>query len=1149
MNFFYRMKVCSRLKGLQRKNVLCMKLTLLLLCSNVFLAVGNSYAQNTKFTFSGNSVRLSEVLEEIKENSEFSFFYNHELIDLTQIVSYDVEDATVFEILDKVLAKTGIKYEVIDKTIILSPVPVQVKSKVQQTQKKTVTGTVTDKDGLPLTGVTILIKETSNGTITDADGKYSLSAPVGAVLEFSFIGMKPVQQEVGKLSVIDITMEDDAVGVDEVVVVGYGNQKKASVVGSVQSINAKELEVPSTQLSTSFAGRVAGLIAVQRSGEPGADGANFWIRGISTFGGVTTPLIILDGVPISSGDLNNIDPEIIESFSVLKDATATALYGTLGANGVMIITTKTGKNLAKPRINARVEASISAPTRKVQLVDGVTYMQMYNEGQKNPSSADRIPYTQEKIDRTIAGEDPTVYPNINWYDEMFRDFQSTQKAIINITGGGSKVDYFSSLSASHESGMLKSLSTDYFSYNNNISIWRYNFQNNITYRPTNTTKVALRLNVQLRDANTPYKSTGNLFGNIIRSNPVDFPIIYPADDTRIEGGTNEHIMWGGVINTTTRQVNPVAEMTRGYSTTFQSTVIAAIQLDQDLSMITKGLNFSGLVSFKNFSNTVVARAADYNQYYLGDVYYGEDGSVDSYNLTNTKGSPVSTVLDIDGSASSGSGDRTMYIQAQLNYNKTIGKYHKFGLMALYNQNEFNINTPSSLRASLPKRKQGLAGRVTYGYHDKYLAEFNFGYNGSENFAEGHRYGFFPSFAIGYNISNEKFWDAIRPAISHLKFRGSWGLVGNDQSNSGRFLYQADIDLTSAGYTTGINQNYSQSGPVYNRYQNNDLSWEIGEKLNVGVDMQLFDSWEVVFDIFRENRRNIFMERRTIPNFFGTAATTIYGNLGEVENKGFDGAINYNKQINKNLFISVKGTVSYAKNKIISYDEPAYKLYPGNSRVGHSVNQPLLYMAERLFIDNAEVANSPIQLIGGFISGGDIKYTDIADINGETDGKIDPNDRQYTGYPTIPELVYGLGTSLQYKKWDFSVFFQGAARTSLIMSGFHPFGNTYTQNVLQFIADDYWSENNQDINAKYPRLSIASNANNTVASTYWQRDASFVKLKNMEFGYSLKKFRFYISGSNLLTFSKFKLWDPEMGGGSGLKYPTMRTINLGIQCTL
>lgn len=1139
-------------RPLFKNNIRRMKLLAICFILGLQFSYGKSnisYAQATDISINVVQKTVKEVLNEISQKTEFVFIYQDEALNLNRKVTANFEDQKVDAILDSLFNGTDNTYVISGRQIYITKKQLNTSDVEPGKQTKKITGKITDVHGETLIGVNIVIKGTTNGAITDIDGNFAIDVVPGQTLVISFIGFKKQEILVKDQTQLSITMEEDQTQLGDVVVVGYGNQKKASVVGSVQSIKPAELKVPSTQLSTSFAGRVAGLISVQRSGQPGADGANFWIRGISTFGGTTTPLIILDGVQISSGDLNNIDPEIIESFSVLKDATATALYGTLGANGVMIITTKNGKDLDKPKINVRVENSIATPTYSVDLADGITYMNMYNEAQKNPSSTSFIPYSQDKINGTIAGNNPTLYPNVNWYDELFRDYQTTQKAIINITGGSSKVDYFSSLSGSHESGMLKSRSTDFFSYNNNISLWRYNFQNNLRYYPTKTTTVGLRLNVQLRDENSPYRSASTLFNNVIYSNPVDFPILFDTNDPRNLSSTTDHLMWGGKASSNDRRINPLAEMVRGYNTDFQSTVIAALQLDQKLDFITKGLNFSGLISFKNWSRTHVSRSSDYNQYYLGNTYFDNEGNISEYELVRTTGSPVSTVLDIDGGNSYGTGDRTMYIQGQLNYSKVIDDDHHLGAMLLYNQNEYNINTPGTLKASLPQRKQGIAGRVTYGYQSRYMAEFNFGYNGSENFAKGHRYGFFPSMALGYNISEEAFWEPLKPVISHLKLRGSWGKVGNDQTSGARFLYLADIDLQSAGYTTGIDQNYSQSGPVYNRYQNDDLSWEVGTKTNIGMDLQLFDSFEIVFDVFKETRENIFMERQSIPNFFGTSGTTIYGNLGKVENKGFDGAVNYNKQVNSNLFVSVKGTFSFAKNKILSYDEPAYLLYPGNSRVGHSINQPLLYTAERLFIDDAEVANSPDQLIGGFVSAGDIKYTDIADINGETDGQIDQNDRQYTGHPTVPELVYGLGTSLQYKKFDFSLFFQGAARTSLVMSGFHPFGTSYTRNVLQFVADDYWSESNQNIYAKYPRLSIADNANNTTASTYWLRDASFLKLKNMEFGYSHKFMRFYVSGTNLLTFSKFKEWDPEMGGGSGLKYPTMRVVNLGVQFTL
>lgn len=1085
---------------------------------------------------------LGHAIDVIEQNSSYVFVYNNADVDLKRKVSLK-ENLGIEATLNELFKDTGNSYRISGNQIYITK---EVKMNNPQQNSYNLKGKVVDKNGEPLYGTAIVIKGTTVGTTADIDGNFSLNVVVGQTLEISSLGFVKQEILISNQKRLDIKMEEDATMLEDMVVVGYGKQKKASVVGSVQSISPSDLKVPSTQLSTSFAGRVAGVIAVQRSGQPGADGANFWIRGISTIGGITSPLIILDGVQVSASDLNNLDPEVIESFSVLKDATATALYGTLGANGVMIVTTKSGKNMDKPRINVRVEGSVSAPTYDVNLVDGVKYMQMYNEGAKNESSSSFIPYSKEKIQGTIAGNDPLMYPNVNWYNELFKDSQYTQKGIVNIMGGSSKVDYFSSLSASHESGMLRSRSKEFASYNNNISIWRYNFQNNINIYPTSTTKIAVRLNVQLKDENAPVKEPASLFSDIIYSNPVDFPILYPGSDSRNNSQNPDHTMWGGKIGTSNRLINPLAEMVRGYRDFFESTVIASIDFEQKLDFITEGLAFKGQYSFKNWAQTSTTRSANYNQFYVDEYYYDGAGNVINYDLTNANGADVSTVL---GYGSGAAGDRSMYIQAMLDYNRTFNKVHHLGAMALYNQREFNNNFHDSFLASLPERKQGIAGRLTYSYDYRYAAEFNFGYNGSEGFAEGHRFGFFPSFALGYTISEESFWQPLKKYVSSLKLRGSWGQVGNDRTGSERFIYMADINLYGTGYTTGVNQNYSQSGPVYNRYQNNNITWEVGTKTNAGIDVQLFNNFSIVFDVFKEDRKNIFLTRQSIPRFFGTANTAIYGNLARVENKGFDGSIDYNKQINKDLFISLKGTFSFAKNKVLEYDEPAFKMYPGNSRVGHSVNQQLLYIADRLFIDGYEVASSPTQLIGGFVNGGDIKYVDQLNVNGETDGKIDANDRVYSGYPTVPEIVYGFGPSLQWKKWDFSLFFQGAAHTSLVMSNFHPFGTNWTRNVLQFIADDYWSESNQDINAGYPRLSIADNANNTAASTYWLRDASFLKLKNIELGYSFKFMRFYLSGANILTFSPFKHWDPEMGGGSGLQYPTMRTFNLGIQMTL
>ena len=1002
-------------------------------------------------------------------------------------------------------------------------------------QTVTIKGKVIDETGATVIGATVVIKsDPSKGTVTNMDGEFAIKAPTNEVLVISYVGYKSVEQPAVDGMVVRLSPDSELL--DEVVVTAFGTgQKKASLVGSVQTIRPKELKVPASNLSASFAGRLAGVVAVQRSGAPGADGADFWIRGISSTN-ASNPLIILDGVQISAGDLNTLDPEVIEGFSILKDATATALYGSRGANGVVIVTTKTGADMAKPTVNVRLEGYINTPTSTPKFVDGPQFMELFNEAIGNLSTGD-LPYSAEKIANTRAGVDPYAFPNVMWYDELFNNIAFNQKANLNIRGGGKKLNYFLSVSADHQTGMLKPASNQYYDYNNQLDFWRYAFQNNIQMNLSESTQIALRLNAQLSNSRGPKVGVNNLFSSVINSNPVDFPIRFGED------GIVQHIKWGGIKVGPARVPNPVADAASGYQDSFNSTVIANLELNQDLSFLTEGLRLTALASFKNYSSTWSNRFRDHNFYTMEGYTKQEDGT---YNV-NTRLLDTETDTALKSQGGTG-GDRWFYFHTMLLWNRQFGD-HALGAMLNYNQEEFAMNVGNdNILNNLPRRKQGLAGRLTYSYHDRYIAEANFGYNGSENFAKGKRFGFFPSVALGYNISEEDFWEPIKKYVSLLKLRGSYGLVGNDQIGGDRFVYRSNVNLNGGpSYTTGINQDYSLSGPKYERFENQDITWEVGEKLNLGFDLQLFHSLRLTADFFREYRRNVFQQRGAVPSYMGTAATKIYGNLAEISNKGVDLSLDYDKQINKDLFVGVRGTFTYAKNRIEKWDEPAFQEYPQKSGVGQSLNTHWGLVAERLFIDEADVANSPSQsAFSPNISGGDIKYKDQPDVNGKYSGTIDENDEVPLGYPRIPQIVYGFGSNVIYKQVDFGIFFQGVGQSSMMLGGFHPFGTQYNRNVLQFIADNRWSPTNQDIYAQYPRLTKMDMPNNTRNSSYWLRDASFLKLKNVELGYTYNRMRVYLSGVNLYTFSKFKLWDPERGGGSGLSYPTQRTINIGLQ---
>ena len=1012
-------------------------------------------------------------------------------------------------------------------------------SAVQQTSQYE--GVVIDANTQePIIGANIMVKGTTVGAITDMDGRFTINAKPGDQLIFSYIGYKDKVVKLAKVRLLNIEMSEDAKALGEVVVTAFGvGQKKESVVGSVTQVKGADLQVPSANLSNSFAGRMAGVTAFQRGGEPGNDGSNFYIRGISTFT-ATSPLIIIDGVEASQGDLNALDAEVIESFSILKDATATAMYGTRGANGVMIVKTKSGENVERAIINARIEGYVSMPTKVPEFTDAVSYMNMYNEAVNNYGTGSKL-YSPEFINGVAKGLDPYKYPNVDWYDELFKDATMNERVNFNVRGGSKRVDYFINANINHETGMLKGRSKEFYSYDNNIDIKRYTFQSNINAHLTKTATLSMNLGVELRDTHGPSVNTGSLFGAVMNNNPVDFPVMYPIESSVGEWGTqSEYYKWGAYNGGNVGGAsNPLAELTKGYQDGFQSTVRANIKYDQKLDFITKGLRFNALVSFKNWATNTTTRNRGYNKYeYVAD----KDGQ---YKLNVMGGTENAYVL---GAERTSSGDRSFYFQTSLNYDRTFNKVHNVSAMALYNQDQYDSGAPTTdLIATLPKRKMGLAGRISYDYAHKYMAEINVGYNGSENFADGKRFGFFPSLALGWNISEESWFSKAKSTVHNLKLRGSYGLVGNADGGT-RFMYLPVVNLNGIGFTTGDGDtNRGLNGPAFTRFENKDITWEVGYKTNVGIDLGLFNCLNMSFEYFSELRKDIFLQNQSVPNYMGTANAQVFGNYGEIKNWGFEMTADYGKRFSNDLTIQFKGTFSFARNEIRKHAQGFHPDYPNLSIIGQPLNRHSGYVYDgHLFIDQGEIDNSPSQQISGNVAPGDIKYKDIPNKYGETDGVINQYDRVFMGHPTVPEIIYGFGPSIKYKNWDFSFFFQGVANTSLMMSGFHPFGSSVNRSVLKFIADDHWSVDNQNIHASYPRLTKMDHANNTTASDYWLRNGAFLKLKNAEIGYSWKFLRVYTSGSNLLTFSPFKHWDPEMGGGSGLAYPTQRVINFGIQ---
>lgn len=1007
-----------------------------------------------------------------------------------------------------------------------------------QAQEKTVTGTVTDGNGEPLPGVAIQIKGQTKGTTTDFDGVYSLNG-VGAstTLVFSYVGFTTQEILVGNQTKINISLKESAAQLDEVVLVGFSKQKKVSVVGAVATVNPGELKMPTSNLTQSFAGRVSGVVSVQRSGEPGRDAAQFWIRGVATFGN-SNPLVFVDGIEISLGDLGSIDPTNIQNFSILKDASATAIYGARGANGVILVETKRGI-IGKPKISVTFENSFVSPTQLPEFTDAVTFMNMYNEARRNQNPFQPAKFSEDKIQGTLEARDPYAYPNVDWMDELFSDFAIRKYANLNVRGGGETARYYMSASFYNDTGILNK--TDVNDFDNNIKQNRYNFVNNISVNVTPTTELELNLNADLINYNGPSVDASSIFGNVMNSNPVRFPATYPMP----EGAT--HLYFGnstGGFGPNNTFPNPYADLVKGYKERFTSTVITTFRVRQLLDVVTEGLSANAFASFKNWTSSEISRS--YDPYFYKLTGFTVDPTTQGYNYNIEQiGTGGRESL---GQSGSNNGDRSFMAQASLNYARTFGDKHDVSGLLVYQQRQFNVNIiGGDLTASLPSRNKSVSGRATYSYDDRYLFEANFGYNGSENFATGKRFGFFPSVAVGYVISNESFFKGLKNTISLLKVRGSYGESGNDKLPI-RFPYTSNVDLSAGnGFTFGESFNNSRNGVFISRYENQGITWEVGKKLNLGIDIGLFNKLTLNVDVFKENREGIFLQRNTIPGTLGVGDTRPYANLGEVENRGMDITLDFNHAFNKDLIVSSRGTFTFATNKILSIDEPDLK-YGYLSQVGKPVNQLWGLQGERLFIDQAEINGSPTQTFTTQYYPGDIKYTNASfEIDGQN--RIDANDRVPMGHPTIPEITYGYGVNVMYKKFDFAILLQGVARVSFFMSNLQPFAQN-ERNVLQAIANDYWTEANQNLKAFYPRLSETENPNNTQNSSWWLRDGSFLRIKNAELGFQYnQQVRLYVNAVNLATFSKFKLWDPEQGGGNGLGYPPQKTINIGAQVNL
>ena len=1016
-----------------------------------------------------------------------------------------------------------------------------VESTQQKKQKRVITGVVRDGDtNEPIIGASVWLKNSSVGAVTDIDGKYSITIEgVGGVLEFSYIGMKKQEIAIIDQKSINVTLQPDTEVLDEVVVVGYGSQKKESVVGAISTLDIKKLKVPGASISNVLAGQLSGVVAMTRSGEPGKNSAaDFYIRGVSSFKGTSTPLVLVDGI---ERDLDLVDTDDIASFSILKDASASAVYGVRGANGVILITTKKGEE-GKPAINVRTEFGFTSPTKRPKMLDSARWAELYNEASSTKY------YSDEVMQKYREHSDPDLYPDVDWFDALFDDMAENQRVNLSITGGGDIVKYYVSGSFYNESSIYKNAGNIY-GYDSSINYNKFNFRANIDLNLTKSTV----LNVNL--ANIYEKSFGpgfgdndnDIWGYTFNASPNAFPIEY--SDGKLSGPSTDSGFnpWNMLVHS-------------GYREQFWNSAQALVGVTQDIGKLWKPLE--GLTANLKFSwdawNTTLQRRSKTPTFYHARGRDDQGNLIYDDNNGDGEWDPVHTGSESLGFAIGRSGTMTRYLEGSLNYNRLFAEKHRVGALLLYNQKIHTNTQAGSGDAALPYKNQGLAGRVTYAFKDTYFAEVNVGYNGSENFARGHRFGFFPAAAIGWMMSNEKWFEPITNTVDMLKLKASYGKVGNDDiGGQRRWVYESSI-VTGGNWQYGQSANQGGDGIRIGEVENLNASWEEALKLNVGIEFSLFNKVKVQADYFREERTGIFLQRAGLPAIVGIS-TIPYVNIGETLNQGFDSNIEYSQKIG-NVYVTARGNFTYNRNKLKNNDEPDWE-YKYQNRIGKPFGsggsmQPFGLVALGLFQSQEEIDNSPVQSFGEYRVG-DIKYQDI---NG--DGVINSQDQIAIGYTNLPEIMYGFGATAQWKNWDFNVFFQGAARTSFFLSGssvksLFSSGNLERSAVNENIYNNVWMSTNtpeQNANVLYPRLSNGSGgagaSNNTQTSTWWQRNGSFIRLKNMEIGYTLpksltsktfiKSFRFYVSGSNLLTFAPFDMWDPEKGSG----YPLNRVITIG-----
>ncbi|SFF67652.1 TonB-linked outer membrane protein, SusC/RagA family [Sunxiuqinia elliptica] len=1172
-----------------KRVLLIMKLTCLLLFIGLVSVAASTYSQSTKLSLNFENVTISSVLDHIEGQSEFVFIYKNDVVNLDERVNIHIEGSTVDVILAQLFQERGVKYEIIKKQIILTSEPVENEGKGIEERDfppdKVLKGKVTDEDAEPIPGATVIVAGTTIGTITDFDGGFSLKVPENAQkLAVSFVGFLKTEVEIGNQSFFNVVLREANVGVEEVIVIGYGTQKKETVTGSISSVGTEELaKSPVANISNALVGRVPGLTAVQSSGEPGDNAATIRIRGVATLNSSgQEPLIIIDGIQSSFSVLNSLDPNEVENINVLKDASSTAVYGVRGANGVIIVTTKRGRT-GKTKITFSGSLGVSKVASKLELLDSYHYALFRNEAVANdadpsfedilftedelwkfqnnrdytPQEVDAMDLTPEQKER-LKNSPALYYTSNDYFEEQFDHWAPQQQYNINISGGSEKVRYFTSVGVYQEEGAF--MNSDYANANTNSNYNRYNFRSNYDIDAVKNLSIKVNISGQstLRggilgkdgDVTSPGSRHKEMMVMILSSTPFAGPGI--IDDhlvTRFIGYYNPLQQKG------TNGYSPIAYiLSRPYLTTNTNNMDASLKVIHTMDYLTKGLSIHANASYNNTYTkgvyrytpipqyTATRNPADLNELLFFGGTVGPESVNDSYLRKKY---------------------RRFYLEAAANYQRSFDKHEVTALALVNAQKAFDPN----LQYNVPSGLMGLVGRITYNYDEKYLAEVNMGYNGSENFPEGSRFGFFPSLSAGWVISNESFFPE-NDWINWLKVRGSYGEVGNDKIGGNRYLYLPNAwgygwEEPTYGYYFGDSNGASQDpfypGAMESRVGNPYVTWERAKKSNIGLELNMLKNrLKFVGDIFQEKRDDILWPLGTVPELVGASLPP--ANIGRVSNRGYELQLGWRDQ-HRDFGYYVMTSVSYARNQIEYKDEPNNP-YPWMNDTGFQLGQYKGFVSSGFYNNADEAFNRPYSVIdGNRVQAGDIRFVDI---NG--DGIVDTKDNVPIGNANFPQYSFNATVGASYKGWAFSMLFTGTYKGSLPMSSFYVL-NPFFQSgsaALQFQYDGRWTPEKAEagITPTWPRASIRNyDTQNGVANDLWLMSTDFIRLKNAEVSYTISnsnllrkarisQVKLFMNGNNLLTWSDMiKGFDPEQqdagGASEGYLYPMMRTWNFGV----